>query len=367
MKRILVLFLIFSLFSLGCRKQAEQTAEKPLPVRVVEVAPDSIASFIAISGGLKAAADARLISKTTARVVRILKKAGDAVEANAVIIQLEDELQQAALHQAEAALAAAQLRTNRLEKDFQRMRRLHLENAISQQQWEQAESAYQEAIAALDQAKAMKKQAYEQLEFTRIRAPFAGIVAAVNVKVGETVVTGQAVGQVVSSKTMLAELQIPDLDLPNIKVGQTVLAVFPTFLGKQFIGKISRIDAALDPLSRTARAEVLLPNENGRLTSGMYGEFKIATEVRRNTLAVPDNALIQKTEVAVDPASGELQTVLRYFVFVAEEGIARLREVKTGLSSENRVEITEGLQPGEKVLVVGQRIVRDGQKIEVIQ
>lgn len=367
MKRSIVPYLILALMVLGCGKQEQQSAEKPLPVRVVAVKPDSIASFISISGGLKAAADARLVSKTTARVVKIIKNTGQIVKANEVILQLEDGLQQAALQQAEAGLAAAKLRADRLEKDYQRMRRLHFENAISQQQWEQAENAFQEAIAALDQAKAMKKQAAEQLEFTRIRAPFSGVVASLGVKEGETVVAGQTVGQVVSNHTMLAELRIPDLDLPKIKVGQTVLATFPSLPGKVFAGKIQRIDAALDPLSRTARAEVLIPNPEGRLTSGLYGEFKIATEVHRNTLVVPDNALIQKTEVAVDPNTGKLQTVSRFFVFVAQEGIARLKEVKTGLSSENRVEITEGLTPGEKVLVVGQRIVRDGQKVEVMQ
>jgi len=99
----------------------------------------------------------------------------------------------------------------------------------------------------------------------------------------------------------------------------------------------------------------------------MFGEFFIEVENHPNTIVVPEFSLLTQTEVKIDRETGLQTPVKKYFLFVISNGKAKLKEVKTGILNDGQIEITDGLNVGDTVIVVGQNIVKEDQKVKVIE
>jgi len=351
----------------SCQRKVEDAVEPIVPVRVYQVRPDTIATNIEITGTLEAVNDAVVVSKISEKLNKIRKQVGSRVQKDEVIAILENRILKEGLNQAKAALASAEARYAQVKQDYQRYQRLYKEKAISQQQWEKMQSTMQEVEAALNQMKAAYEQANERFKNSFIRAPFDGIVGSIYFDEGEMVPVGQPVAKIINTALMKAKLYVPDIYLSQLQQDQTVIAEFPSLPEKKFQGKINRIDPAIDPLSRTVQVEVLFENKAGELASGLYGLFKIEARKKTNTIVLPDNAVLTQTEINIDPETGETIPHRKYYVFVIQGETVRLTPVEVGLESGERVEIVRGLNHGDRVVVVGQRIVRDGQKVKIIE
>ena len=361
---LLILTLIF--LTVGCQKKKKEGAETVVPVETFTVRPDSIEAFVEITGGLKAEKDALVYSTISEKLVEIRKEVGSTVMENEVIAVQDNDLWHEMLNQAEAALSSARVRFEQIKKDYERFERLYKEKAISQQQWDQIKANYQEAEAALRRAQAAYYQSKEQYDNTFIRAPFGGRVGSFHFNPGEMIPAGQPVARIVNSKMVRAELYLPDLFINKIRAGQSVLAIFPNYPDKHFRGSITHIDATIDPLTRTFRVDATFGNTHRLLKPGMYGKFHIVTELHSAALVVPDNAVLIQTRLKVNPETGETYTIPHKFIFVVENGRAKMRTVKTGIESRGRIEIVEGLSAGDQVIIVGQNVVKDGEKVSVV-
>lgn len=368
MHRKSFLFLLILIFILsGCQKESEQQEEPQVAVQVYPIEPDSISTYMEITGTLEAGNDAYVYAKVSEKVIEIRKNVGDRVKKDEVIAVLENRIWQERLNQAKAALQSAQARYQQVKQEFERYKRLYQQEAVSEQQWEKIQSSMEEAKAGFDQAEASYQQANEQFENTFIRAPFNGIVGSLLYDEGETAVQGQPVVKIINTRLMKAKLNIPDIHAGKIKSGQRVVGEFPATDNTTYTGRINRIDPAIDPLSRTFQAEAIFNNIRNELKSGMYGTFRIELETHRHVFVVPDNAILPRTQVQVNRETGETFMKKQSFVYVVQKDSANLVEVKTGLEADGRVEIREGLKPGSRVIVVGQKIVRDGQKVRIVE
>ena len=362
----LILLIGLVLVTTSCRKGKKETQEVVVPVKTYIIRPDTIEAFIEITGGLEAQHDAVVYSTISEELVEIRKPVGSFVRKDEIIAVQDNDLWQEMLNQAEAAFSSAKARFEQIKQDYQRFERLHQEKAISQQQWDQIKANYQDAEAALRRAEAAYLQSKEQFENTFIRAPFSGIVGSFNFDVGEMIPAGQPVTRIVNDHMVKADLYLPDVYVNRVRMGQTVVGEFPLYPGEEFTGRITRIDPAIDPLSRTFRVVASFENSRRRLRAGMYGQFRIITDRHSNTIVVPDNAVLVQTVLKVNPKTGQTYTIPNKFVVTVEEGTARFRPVKTGIESRGRVEITEGLAVGEQIIVVGQKVVKDGEKVKIV-
>ncbi len=366
MKKVLAFLLIANIILIfGCEKEQKVAEVKKVPVRVYAVQPDSIASYLEITGSILAGNDATVYSKVSEQLNKIEKHVGSRVQKDEVIAVLEHAISQQGVNQAKAALQSAKARYEQVKQDYQRYQRLYNQNAVSQQQWDQTRSSMQEVEGALEQAQAAYQQAKEQLENAYIKAPFDGVVGSFYYDTGQMVPAGQPVAKIVNTNLMKAKLNIPDIYVRDIKMNQKVLASLPSMPDRQFPGRINRIDPAIDPLSRTFQVEVVFSNEGENLKSGMYGRFRIQIARHTGTFVLPDNSLLHRTDVTIDPETGETHTQRRQYVFVAAQDTARLVEVQTGLEYNGRIEITNGLQEESQVIIRGQKIVKEGQPVEI--
>jgi len=366
MKKSFILILCGLFIYSACQSGAEEEKERIVAVKAFTIEPDSIAAYLEISGNLEAVNDALVISQVSEKMNRILQPVGSRVRKGEIIANLENQIWEESLKQASASLESIKARHDQIRMDYERYQRLYEEKAVSQQQWEKIRSSWQEAEASLAQLNAAYQQARVQFENSYIKAPFDGVVGSLFFDVGQMVPIGQPVAKIINTNLMKAKLNIPDINIRDLKTGQTVIANFPSLPGRSFTGVLQSADPAIDPLSRTVEIEVIYQNKNDLLKSGMYGQFLIELEKKTGVVVLPDNAVISRTAVEIDRNTGELITSKKHFVFLINNDSAHEVTVETGIYSYGRTEIVSGIKPGDQVIIVGQRIVKDGQKVKIV-
>ena len=352
---------------IGCTQEEEDAVEKPVPVKIYQVKSESISKYIRVTGSVTAEEDVIVYGKVAERVEKIYVKPGERVVKNQLLAEQKNDILKQGMEMANSALKSAEAQTKLSAQDFERMNQLYLQKAISQQQFDQAKTMRETSEHALDQAKSAYEQAKEQYENSLTKAPFDGVVAAVFVEENQMVNLGQPVVQVLSPSKMKSKVYLTGEDVQNVKVGQRVMIKFPTILGEEFVGKVEKINSAIDQMSKSLEAEITFLTNDYRLKSGMFGEFLIETQNHDNSIVVPETALLPQTEVIINRETGLQNSVKKYYIFVVDSGSAKLKEVKTGILNNGQVEISSGINLGDSVIVVGQNIVKEGQKVNVIE
>lgn len=350
----------------GCSQKAEEIV-KTVPVKMHLVKSESISQYVRATGSVTADEDVILYSKVSERVEKVNIRPGQTVEKDQILVEQKNEIAKQGLEIALAALKTAEGHAKLASNDFERMSKLHSEKAISPQQYDQAKTAKEAAENAFEQARSLAGQAREQLDHCLIRAPFAGVAAAVYVEKNQTIAAGQPVVQIVSPSKMKAKVYLTGTDIQQVRIGQRVLIQFPTFPGKEFSGRVEKINTSIDQTTKTLEVEIGFLSNDKRVTSGLFGAFSIETLNNANREVIPETALIPQTEIRINRETGLQNTVKKFFLYVIHNSKAHMKEVKTGIADNGQIEITDGLAPGDSVIIVGQNIVKDGQPVHVIE
>lgn len=365
-KTLSVIFAALLLFT-ACQEQEEKKEERIIPVKVFEVRPDSISNYIKTTGSIKAGEDAIVYAKIAEKIVDIKVDVGDKVKSDQILAEQYNQTFQKGLEIAKSGLNSAKAQMELAEQDFERMKKLKNQNAVSPQQYDQAKTQFETAQNTYQQAKNQLAQAEESLQNSYIKAPFSGIVAAIYFEEDQMANPGQPVVKVVNPDFMKAKLKVSGGDVNIVKKGLDVKINFTNLENSTYYGYVNRTDKALDNMTTSLEVEVILKKTNSELKSGMFGEFLIETKKHSNTIIVPDAAVQQQTEVKIDRKTGVQEPVKKYYVFKIEDGTAKLQEVEPGIRQFGRLEITKGLNVSDKIVVVGQNIVRDGSKVKIVE
>lgn len=392
----------------GRRSNAKATNEplvKPIPVKVVSAEAGSIAEVARIPVTLNPARESLLSFKAGGRISRVLVEIGAPVKAGAVLAALDEtdlenqvKAARAALSVAEAsyanlksgsrpesiAIGRAQLQQAEAnlaaqKSNYERVKSLHDEQLVSQQQYEAAFSAYQAALAQVkvaqesltlsetgpsaealrtaeaqvQQARVAKEIAESQRQNLYIRAPFSGYVTMVKANVGEMAAPGvPLIGLADLSRFHATGYVGQDLAI-RLQEGQAVRIVVPVGAEKTIIpGRILAVGQAVDQTLRTYQVKVLCRRGNAALKGGMVGEAAITTrESRSGNPVIPRDAVLEEYG--------------RPFVYVVAKGRAERREIRIGVDDGDRVEVLSGLASGERLVVSGQLRLADGALVEV--
>lgn len=366
-KKLLVLTALALLLITACKKEEEVQEDKGIPVNVYKVQADTISEYIRLTGSVTGENDASVYSKISEKLEQINVKPGQSVSTGDVMAVQYNAVLKQSVEMAKAAIKTAQAQYDLANQDYERMNELFSQKALSPQQFDQAKTQKETAETALEQAKLQLDQANENYQNSFIKAPFDGVVGAVFFERDQMVPAGQQVVQVVSANSMKSKLQISSRDIASVSVGQEVVINFPSIPGKEYLGKVTKINHAINPVSNLLEIEVQIVNPDKNVRSGIFGEFLIETITKKGTLVVPENALMQRTEIAINKRTGVQETIKKHLIYVVKEGVAKLTEVKTGIGSDGRMEVVDGLTNEDTVIVVGQNIVRDGQKVKVVE
>ena len=352
---------------MGCAQKEGQQLQEPIPVQVFVVRQDSLVRDVAIPATLEGGHETYLVARVAGKLEKIDVTIGQKVSRGAVVGNMEMALYEQQVAQARAARSAARAALEIAQREFNRMQRLLNDNAIPPQQFDQVKTRYQQAQAQWQQAEAAYQLAKEQWRNALFIAPFSGRIAAIYYDEGQFVPLGQPVFRLVAQRFFKADLAVPDAYWQEVHLGQQVSVAFSEWPDTTFTGEIVRKDEAIDPLSRTFNVRVVLPGDHPQLRAGMFGMFRIAVQKIIGVPVVPDNAVASRTEVVIDPRTGRSHYQQRYYAFVVQHGVARRIPVQVGLIAADRIAITRGLQPGDSLIVVGQKLVKDGQPVKVVE
>lgn len=194
-----------------------------------------------------------------------------------------------------------------------------------------------------------------QLSFTNIRAPITGIVTDQFQFEGEYVASGARIVNIADISEIIVKAQFSDTVVANLKVGDAA-TVLPTDLpGERMGGKVTLISRSTDPQNRTVEIWVTLGNGAGRLRAGGAAQVTVSANQTEDAVTVPASA------VTLDASNSNEGTVM----VVGADGLAHETKVAIGIRTKDNVQITEGLQGGEEVIVEGNYALPDGTKVEV--
>jgi len=350
----------------ACSSQPRTVAAAPEVVRgvqLVAVQRTTIPDTLDAVGTLQAAQSSQLSSQTVGNIVEMRVKEGDRVRRGQVLAVLEDAQPRAAVQQATAAENAAQQEIVAADSDyslaeatFKRYQDLYNKKSVSPQEFdeikarEQAASARRQlARAGLTQAQAALAQAQTTLGYTRVHAPFDGMVTEKRADPGTLATPGMVLLVVEDQHRFRLEASVDEGDIHLIKLGQAVPVTLDSLPGAQFSGRVAQIVPAADPASRSFMVKVELPSD-ARLRSGLFGRAHIASG-ERQAILVPRGAVVER---------GQLQGV---FV-VGEDQVASLRYITLGQITGGQVEALSGLQSGERVVAAPGDGELGGKRVE---
>ncbi|MGH9768950.1 MAG: efflux RND transporter periplasmic adaptor subunit [Blastocatellia bacterium] len=371
------------------RSRATQTKIK---VKAAPVEQRQQRRTVEAVGSLFAYDEVTVSSEAEGRVEQVMADVGDRVSkgqalarVSPVEFQLTVDQQQAALRQARARLglnendgelkdvrqaaevkkAAADLTD--AEQKYKRAQSLLETGVIPRQQYDEAEARYKAARATYDLAaqqvenlRASMQQtqvalnlANKRLRDTQIRAPFAGYVKAREVTVGQYLKVQTAVMTIVNVDPLRARLSVPEKMSPWVRPGREVKLSLEAFPGREFTGRISRINPSVEEKNRTFEIEALVDNRGGELKPGSFVKATIQSDKVDSILTIPHSAAAYLFGA--------------YKVFVIQGKTVKEREVKLGDRLGDLVEIIEGLQADEKIAInAGGSQLKDGMEVEIV-
>jgi len=369
MKRLIIvlgLIGLVAIFSMSCSKSgpSAKDAEVKIPVQIAEVTSSTVTKELTYTGDIGAEQEVKLFSKIPDRIIAFLKDEGDYVTKGDTIALIQATAIEQAVNQAKAGLASANAQLVNLEAEYNRAQRLQKENAISQQQFDAIRTQYEATQALVEQTEAALAQARSQLSDAAITTPIPGIIGVRNYDQGD-MATGQfPLATVVKMNRVKVEVNAPEQDLGELKVGQCASLTVLSFPDEKFSGVIDKIRPVLDPMTRMGKIEIIVDNSNLRLKPGMYAEVSICVKTFENVLVVPKHAIIEKTEM--QRRNGQDVAIIYSQIFIEKNEIALLRTIDIAYSNGTFAVVNHGVELGEKVIVVGQQSLKDGSPVNIL-
>ncbi|WP_144050867.1 efflux RND transporter periplasmic adaptor subunit [Nostoc sp. PCC 7524] len=349
-------------------------------------------------------------SQAEGRLLSLSLDVGDTVKKGQIVGQQDDTLLLTDLKQAEAELAAlqsevaratnqvsnartaveqARLELVQAQADAQRQQQLFKEGAIAEQAAEQANTQAKTADQALKAAteqvrtaqqavaaaqgrvlaqKAVVAQAKERRSYTRLTSPITGVVTEKVTEPGNLLQAGGEALKIADFSRVKVVVQVSELELAQIQVGQSVQVRLDAFPQEKLIGRVTRISPTADATARLIPVEVVIPNSNNSIGSGLLARVNFETQTPQRV--VVSQTAIQKPaksqEAAASTAETEAQNGKLYVVTdSAGKATVTARPVTLGKKVDGKVEILSGLQPGERYVVRSGRPLKNGAAVRL--
>jgi len=339
-----------------------------VPVHVVDVNLYSPSEDLRYSASVLPFAEAVLSFKSAGYVTGIRQVAGadgrrrnigsgDYVTKGAILAQIRHQDLKNQLDQANATQSLAQAQHVEATKDYDRAKTLYASESLTKPDFDRAQAKFDSTLAAVDQAKANVHQAQLALQDADLTAPFSGYILARNIELGNLAAPGTPAFTIADTSAVKIGFGVPDYAVRRLRLGQQ-FSIHLQDDPKEYTGRVTSIAASADEKNRVFSVEVTVPNPKSYLKPGMIASLSLMGVHKAPVPSVPLSAVVAA------PGSSS-----QYAVFVAREQagkwVAHLRDVKLGETHESDVAV-DGVNPGEKIVVVGAAGLKNGDLIQVI-
>lgn len=355
------LALMGALLLTGCGGEAEESAAASAAEPIVTVGPENVAiaqleelrSGPPVSGSLEPRQSATVRAEVSGSVLKTNVDEGARAKRGALLAVLDDTAVRDAYLSARSQVRSAESALELARRNAERAERLAEAGALPERDLETARWNATNAEGTLADAKARFALAEEQLEDTRIRAPFDGVVSERQVDAGDVVQVGAALFTVVDPGSLRLEASVPASQLGRLRTG-TPVEFSVSGIDRRITGEIERINPVVDPATRQVRIYVRIPNDEQSLAAGLFAEGRVATDTKR-AVAVPVAAVDSRGTAPV--------------LHVLKGGRVSDVEVQLGVRDDaaELVEVLAGIAVGDTVLLGSAQGVAEGSRLRVLQ
>lgn len=352
---VTLLFILSSVASgglSGCSNERRAQAAAPemvTNVSMIVAQKTTLPDWLEAVGTVRAAQTSQVASQIMGNILEIRAREGDRVQNGQILAVIDDSQPHASVEQATAAVTAAEKEVSAADSSFvlaeatlKRYQQLYEKKSVSPQEFDENRARYQSAEARRDMARAGQSQANAALTqartllgYTRIRAPFAGVLTEKKADAGTLASPGMPLFTVEDTRSYRLETAVDENDIHIVRVGQTVPVLLDALGNTELSGKVVQTVPTADPASRSFLVKIEL-RADARLRSGLFGRARFSRG-ERLALLIPQAAMVEH---------GQLQGVY----VIDANGRIGLRYVTLGKTAGQQVEVLSGLQDGEKLI-----------------
>jgi RND family efflux transporter MFP subunit len=331
----------------GCsRPSQERSVDLTVPVTVASATVGLIEATFIVTGTLRAIREAELLAEVKGDL--FLAKAngsglltqGSEVRKGQVVARLANKewMVNANLESRRLAKATADHTVREKQALFSRGLATEVDLQNARKALADAVSGYEDAVIKVSK--------------TEIRASLTGVLTDVTtVTDGTEIKAGNSIAKIVDYTEVLVDLRVPNSQILNVIVGRPVRVTNHALPDRQFIGSVTSVDPVLDPVTRTLKVVATVDNADLMLRPGMFVKAEIVTDSRENAIIVPKELVVRRQNQEV--------------VFVESNARAEMRQVTTGLESRDSIEVTVGLEEGDRLITSNYETLRSRTRVRV--
>ena len=339
----------------GCGKPAVAPRggrpDGPLPVSVAEARVSKWEQRLLCVGTLLPAQEAKLSAEVEGRVEKTHVEVGDTVKAAQELAQIDTASYQGLVNLQTANHNKAQINADNQTLNLERLEKLRATGAVSSTTYDEAAAAQKAALAEVAATKAQLGGATTSLKRSTLRAPFDGRITERLVTEGDFARTGTVLLHILDDSTLRFRAEIPERHGARVKPGETVRIRVDAYADREFTGKITWVNPAVNPDTRAIAIEARVENKDALLKAHAFARGEIITDAGADVITVPGDAVV--TFAGVNK------------IFTIADGKAQAREVTLGERRGPDQAILSGVQAGEKIIIGGLSKVQPGANVAV--
>lgn len=327
-------------------------------VEVMTVGAAPLQHRVQVSGMVQARRSVGLFAEQAGRVLEVNAEALDRVEAGQVLLRVDPLPGEVEVARAEATLAQAESELALARTDLERMQKLATNRVSSESDLDRAHNKQQVAIAVERAAEASLRSARDHLAQRTLAAPFEGVLRSFEAEEGEYVSPGEKIGELLEVSSVRVEVGLRDRDVVAITPGMQADIEVDARPGESFTGVVTRVAGAADSATRKFPVQIEMENAEGLVLPGMVALIDLQLGHRSDAITVPHDVVLREFALA-----------FVYVVSPSPDGdtTARRRRITTRAIpfQPGALEVTSGLEAGERIAMTGLRQLQDGTAVEV--
>lgn len=341
-------------------------ANQATSVEVTPVQAGTISDQIRSFGTIRAQDVVQITPQVSNRVTRILVDLGDEVSRGQVLAEIHNVPFRDAVEQAEAQIRQARAAFERDSTQLNRQLELFERELISQSEFDEFRTTYLNSLAQLESSNASLTQSRENLNNTRVRSPVNGVVLNRMIAEGDVASTGQAIFEVANMVGFETRVFLPVQDWELVQIGQAVTMRLSSRGNDIADGIVSRKSPQLNPTTGLGEVVITLTDAFSSVYQGALVQASINLQTKDDVVVIPRSAMVEKVDTYIEPETGTIELDRSFSAFVNQgDSIAVRRELVLGIEQGDRIEVLQGLNPGDGLIITGQRSLENGSRIQV--
>lgn len=346
-----VLILCLGIVLTACQQETPAPAASR-PVWVMTIADSGGAAASRYTGEVRSRYESNIGFRISGKIIARAVNVGDPVKKGQLIARLDPNDTQLNVQAANAEVQSAQANLALAQAELERRRQLYRQNFISKSALDSYETQVKTAQARLAQANSQASVSQHQVGYTQLLADRAGVIGMIQAEPGQVVSAGQTVAQIYDLDTLEILVSIPETVIDTLQVGEAASITFNE-TPQTYAGRIREISPAANSQTHAFDVRIQVLNKDARIKLGMTAQVSFDSHKTSRAIIVPTTAVTRHKEQAA------------VWIIDAQQK-AHMRPVTTGALTETGIEITSGLQPGERIATIGVHTLTEGMPVQPV-